>query len=142
LNHSSSPSVVRVHACKCTSAHTHPACTRAYVRAHTPTHTHTHAHTHMHTCAHAQAQRLKEFHALHSRGQSPSTQQHIRAASIIFNGKGDEEVDGPMKIEVDKDWQRVEAAPRLTARFLAQRSLRETKTAQWLASNVSVADAI
>jgi hypothetical protein len=72
---------------------------------------------HVRTCAHVQARRLKEFYTLCSQRQQPSTQQHIRATSKIFSGKGGEEDDGL-----------VEVVPRLTARFLAQRSLREAET--------------
>ena len=47
-----------------------------------------------------------------------------------------------MEVEEDEDGQRVEVVPRLTARFLAQRSLREAETVQWLERNVSVANAV
>ena len=97
---------------------------------------------HVHTCAHAQARRLKEFHTLRSRRQQPSTQQRIRETCKTFNGKGDEEEDGPVEVEEDEDGQRVEVVPRVTARFLAQRSLREAETVQWLERNVSVANAV
>jgi hypothetical protein len=107
---------------------------------------------HVHTCAHTQARRLKEFHTLRSRRQQPSKQQRIRDTCKTFNGKGDEEEDGPVEFEEeedgpvefeeDEDGQRVEVVPRVTARFLAQRSLREAETAQWLERNVSVANAV